>query len=260
MAIRLGIRADWRTLSASYDAGFSYIETSLRDCMQKSDSEFAELVRSTDDMPISAEVFSDMLPDDMHIVGEDVSAKALHEYLSRAFDRAKALGGKIILLDAGMSRSAPVGFDMATAWRQTENFLRILQGHAHAADISVAILPLRRAETNILNYVSEAVLMTSLVQMNHLGVAADMYQMAMVSEPCAALRNVPNLLYVRMVNTLGNLMPRRGDGENYAAFFQTLRSAEYRGMVTCSGNTDRFARSAKEAYAVLQAAYSEVHL
>lgn len=261
MTIRFGVCAPLQMLEVAACAPFDFVEAPLTEAALMEDARFWEFARRADDIPLRCEVFSNMLPEKLRVAGPDVSVRALHEYLAPAFDRAKRLGAEVILLDSGLSRSAPASFDMGQAWRQMENFLRIVQGHARQSGVRVAVCPLRRAETNLLNYVSEAMLITSLIRMDCLGVAADTYQMAMVSEPLAALCLAgSSLLHVRAANAMGNRLPRRGDGENYLSLFQTLKAAGYAGRVSCAGRYDHFAKEAAAALDVLRAALAEAEI
>ena len=256
--MRLGICAQPGALPAAAAAGFDFVELPLSAVADMEDHDFEEFVRMSDDYPLRAEVFYSMLPDGLHVTGRDVSAQALHDYLSPAFDRAKRLGGDVILLDGGAARSVPFGFDVRFAWRQMENFLRMLQGHARQAGLRVAVLPLRRAETNLLNYVSEATLISSLVQMDCIGVAADSRQMAMVSEPDSALSLAgPSLLHVRANNAMSGRLPAEGDGEKYSTLFRALIKMGYCGRVSCCGDSENFADDAMAARAALSKALSE---
>jgi sugar phosphate isomerase/epimerase len=151
-----------------------------------------------------------------------------------------------VVLDAPESRGVTGAVDFPFAWRQLGNFLRLCQGHAKEAGITVALEPLRKADCSLMNLVSEATLIAGLLQLDNIAVAANWGSMAMASEPLSALRRAaPLLRHVRVENALTRALPRPGDGEDYARLMQTLSDIGYAGGVTLSGRiTERFPEDA----------------
>lgn len=210
------------------------------------ESDFAELADYVEGRGIRVAACNRMLPDDLPVTGPSVSATALHGYLNHAFARARRLGVKLIALDGAASRDVPQDGDFPFAWRQLGNFLRLCQGHAKEAGITVALEPLRKADCSLMNLVSEATLIAGLLQLDNIAVAANWGSMAMASEPLSALRRAaPLLRRVRVENALTRTLPRPGDGEDYARLMQTLSDIGYAGGVTLSGRiTERFPEDA----------------
>lgn len=159
------------------------------------------------------------------------------------------------MFGSGRSRAVPEGFDTAKAWRQISNFLRMAERHAQENDLTIAIEPLRAGECNIMNFVSEATLMASLIQMPHIAVLGDTYHMEMGSEPFSALTMAGSLLkHVHVANVMGRKYPKEGDGEKYDELFETLRGIGYDGRVSVEGGCDDFSRDARDAFKVLNKA------
>ena len=95
------------------------------------------------------------------------------EYLERALSRAHALGIELAVFGSGGARGVPEGFSYAEAWRQIASFLRRAADYGRKYGIAIAIEPLRREECNILNYVSEAVLLSALLDLPEIGALGD---------------------------------------------------------------------------------------
>lgn len=255
--IRLGICTDISNIGIVENCGFEYMETGLAALAAMSEAEYGRAVQQVDAAGIRVEACNGMLPPEVRVTGPDVSAQRIHDYLDHAFARARRLGVEVVVFGSAGARNVPEGFDIDVAWRQIGNFLRIAQGHAQDFGITVAIEPLRRAESNIINLVSEAVLISSLMQLKNVRALGDTYHMAMCAEPLSALTQAGHMLaHVHTANALGRILPREGDGENYAGIFEALRLGGYDARVSCeAGHTD-FAADAKAAFQALHRARS----
>ena len=252
--IRLGICTDVANINEIAEIGFDYLEFNLAKLYGMTKEEFASVCALVDAAPIKVEACNCMLPGDIRVVGENVNAQAIHDYLDKAFARARRLGVKVVVFGSGNSRRVPDGFDTAVAWRQIGNYLRLVERHAMENDITVVIEPLRAGECNIMNFVSEATLMASLIQMPHIAVLADTYHMALGSEPLSALTMAGGLLkHVHIANAIGRKFPKEGDGERYADIFETLKEMGYEGRVSVEAGCDDFSKDAREAFKVLSA-------
>ena len=250
--IRLGICTDITNIGIVESCGYDYMETGLSRLAEMTEDEYQRAVKLVDAAHIRVEACNGMLPATVRVTGPDVSAQKIHEYLEHAFARARRLGCEVVVFGSAGARSVPEGFDYAVAWRQIGNFLRIAQGHAQDYGITIAIEPLRRGECNILNMVSEAVLISSIMQLANVKALGDTYHMAMCSEPLSALTNAGSMLaHVHTANALGRILPREGDGEDYEGIFRALKAGGYDLRVSCEAGCTDFPADAKAAFEVL---------
>ena len=195
-----------------------------------------------------------MLPGELRVVGEQVDLARLDAYFGLTFARAQRLGAKVIVFGSGDARRVPEGFRFADAWRQLAQLLRMVDAHAARHGLRVALEPLCRDECNILNSVAEAIALSSLVQLDRVGVLGDTYHMALVGEPLEAFAHAgPDLLHVHMANPVGRRYPLPGDGQDYAALFSALRCAGYDGRVSIEARTDDPVADAAAAFSLLNA-------
>lgn len=256
--ISIGLRTPFEFVPEAARLGFDYLELPLARIAALTDSEFRELAAYLEAAEIRVEAMYDMLPGDLRVNGGDVRARLQHEYLERAFARAVRLGARIIAFDAPESRNVPPVFDFDMARRQTGNFLRIVQGHAAALGLNVAIQNFRHAECNLINTVSEAALMAALLQLNRVGVLADTVQMAYAAEPLEALTRCGSaLMHVHTGSPLTRRLPKKGDGEDYAALFRTLNRRGYQGRVSAVASGEYTPEEAAAALQCLRDAWSE---
>ena len=253
--IRLGICTDIANIDLVAEIGYDYMETGLSALAALSDEEYEQAAQRVEAAAIKVEACNGMMPASIPVTGPNVNAQQIHEYLDKAFARAKRLGVEVVVFGSSGARNVPEGFGVDQAWRQIGNFLRIAQGHAVEHGITIAIEPLRRGESNIINYVSEAVLLSSILQLSNVRALADTYHMAMGSEPYSVLTMAgPMLAHVHTANAIGRILPKEGDGEDYDGIFAALRAGGYDARMSCEAGCKDFAVDARAAFAVLDKA------
>ena len=252
---RIGICAGPGDVARAAAIGYDYIELDLNGVLAMGEDAYRAMASEMRESNLYAEVVHGMLPPGLPIAGPEVSAKRLHAALDRAFDAARALGAEIVVFDCESSRGLPPRFDPAMAWRQLGNFIRMLQSYAAKFDLKVGLLPLRRSAAELMNYTSEAVLISGMLQLDRVGVAASSYNMAMEAESLPQLQRSGSLLWhMRTSNVLGNLPPKPGDGEDYRKLFAALREMGYAGRVSCEARCLNFDAEAVEALKCLREA------
>jgi len=256
--IRFGVCALPGQVGAAARAGFDYLEMDINELLKLEADGYRAMAAEMQKYNIYPEVLCGMLPDGIDIVGEHVSAKVIHNALDYSFEIARALGAEMMLFDCADARRLPLNFDPAMAWRQTGNFIRMLQSYAADNDMRVGILPLRRSIAELISYTSEATLISAMLRLDRVGVAASSYNMAMEAESLPALRRCGSLLWhMRTSNVLGNRFPKANDGEDYKALFAMLKEMNYEGKISCEGSYEDFEKDAKEALACLKEAVKE---
>lgn len=254
----IGICTDFYNLPEAAALGFDFAELPLDALASLSEREFSDLAAYVDGAGIRVAACNRMLPPDLPITGANVSANALHGYLTHALGRAHRLGVKVVALDSPASRAVPPGLDYPFAWRQLGNFLRLAQGHAKENGLTIAIEPIRKADCGLMNLVGEATLIAALLQLDNVAVTAHSGHMAMASEPMSALRRAaPLLRHVHIENALTRALPKAGDGEDYRRLTDTLRDIGYAGGVSLCGTiAESFVQDAADALACLRQACS----
>jgi len=254
--IPIGICTDFTNLPDARALGYDFAEVPLCELAALSDNYFDEFSAWCAGSGMRIQAVNRMLPEGMNIVGPDVRAAELHDYLSRAFARLKRLNTRVVTLDAALNRTVPEGYDYPMAWRQLGNFLRLCQGHARENGLVIAAEPLRKTDCNLLNLVSEATLLSGLLQLNNVGVAANTGSMAMAAEPITALSQAgASLCHVHIEHPLTRRMPREGDGEDYFKLMRILKKGGYAGGVSvCCGKCTDFLIEARSALLCLRQA------
>jgi len=253
--LRFGVCALPEQVGAAARAGYDYLEMDINALLKLHSEQYRAMASDMEKYGIYPEVLSGILPPGIDIVGGHVSAKEIHEALDHSFEIARALGAETLVFDCPFARRLPLDFDPAMAWRQLGNFIRMLQSYAADNDMRVTLLPMRRSVADLMSYTSEATLISAMLRLDRVGVAASSYNMAMEAESLPALRRCGSLLWhLRTSNVLGNRFPRPGDGEDYASLLAMLKEMSYEGRISCEGGCADFEKDAKEALALLKEA------
>lgn len=254
--IPIGICAEFHNLPDAHALGYDYVETPLCALTELSEGYFDEFAAWCEGTGVRVRAVNRLLPEGLDIVGPDVRAPELHAYLDRAFARCRRLKVKVAALDAPLQRTVPGGYDYPLAWRQLGNFLRLIQPHARACGMAVAVEPLRKTDCNLMNLVSEATLMAGLLQLDNVGVAANTGAMAMAAESYSALEQAGSaLMHVHIEHPLTRRMPREGDGEDYWKLLRILKKQGYAGGVSVAfSKTMDFTSDARAALLCLSQA------
>ncbi|MFE1936311.1 sugar phosphate isomerase/epimerase family protein [Streptomyces sp. NPDC059474] len=90
------------------------------------------------------------------VVGPDADHARALEVFRDLCDRGAALGVRIVVLGSGQARGIPPGFSFEGALAQFRDFLARARNVAAERDMTVALEPLNRTETNFVNSCAEA--------------------------------------------------------------------------------------------------------
>ena len=256
--IRLGVCTKPENIKLMAELGFEFIEVSLAWLAGLSEEEYQEQLKIVREAPIGAEAANGMLPGELKVTGPDVDDSAVCAYLEKAFSRAHEMGIKTVVFGSGAARRVPDGWSQAEAWRQIAHFLTIVEEYGTKYDITLAIEPLRRAECNIMNLVTEGTLMSSVLNLPHIGTLGDTHHMMCGCEPMSALTQAGRQLkHVHISHSMGDEggrdWPSEGDGNDYDAMFAAMKAGGYDGRVSIEAGCKDMSIDGVKAFAVLDA-------
>src|SRR5690606_25425504 len=130
----------------------------------------------------------------IRLTGQEVDVGKIKEYLDGAFNRVSQLGAKTVVFGSGGPRKIPEGWDKEKAWEQLKDVAKITGDIAGKYDITIAMEPLNKGETNILNSVSEGYRFVQEVDHPNVKLLADFYHMRKESENLSVLKSVASQL------------------------------------------------------------------
>lgn len=198
---------------------------------------------------LAANVF---LPGALKVVGPEVDGARVDAYLAEAAGRLERLGIDRVVFGSGQARAIPDGFDRARALDQLEAFVRRAAARLAEHGVTVAIEPLRRAESNVLNSVREAAGFVRERGLAPARVLADLYHMREEGEDLDALDECADLLAHAHLAGRERRPPAEGD-DDVGAFLARLEAVGYGGACSIECRWDDFATQAPASLAYLRA-------
>lgn len=197
------------------------------------------------------ECFSSFIPPDIALVGDARDRKRIEAYVAVSARRVAALGGKIIVFGSGKARSIPPGVSRQMAEAHLLEFLNLAADQARANDIRIAIEPMNRSESNVVNSLAEAVALAERVSRAEIGALVDFYHLDCEKEPMDHIRQAgKRLIHVHVADT-GRLYPGSGSYD-YPGFWSALRGAGYDGRITIECNWRDFSKEVAPAMRFLR--------
>ncbi|PQV65524.1 Sugar phosphate isomerase/epimerase [Abditibacterium utsteinense] len=241
-----------RLVDILVDAGADYLDWTVGSIMS-SEAEFEKLRRVVEKGPLRAEAWMSFLPPHQRVTGPDVDLKRVLEYATTAMQRAKILGGEVIVLGSAGARKVPAGFDFEVARAQFIEFGRELGPRAEEAGIVIAIEPLNKGEDNFICSVAQGADFVDAIAHPSVQLLADFYHMDEENEP---LKNVENagarLHHTHLADTHRVAPGYAKKPADLVGFFRALRIADYDARCSFEGKTDDLARQAKPLLATMR--------
>jgi sugar phosphate isomerase/epimerase len=208
-------------------AGFDFIECTVVSLQPEADeATFAPILARYQAAALPARAFNVFLPRDLKVVGPEVDWKRVEAYVERALQRVRLIGGQVVVFGSGGARSIPDGFARNEAEEQIVRFLRMTSDRAEALDIVIAIEPLNRRESNVINSVAEGVEFARRANRPAIRVLADFYHMDEEGEPLSELEAHGQWLAHIHVADSDRLAPGSGNYP-YADFVRRLKGIGY---------------------------------
>lgn len=159
-----------------YLAGYDYIECTVQSLNPElDDHEIGDTLKSFFSSPIPVKVFNVFLPGDLKITGENIDHERIKRYLKNTFYRVKQVGADTIVFGSGGARTLPDGFSRVKGEEQIVQFLDTAGDFADSTGITIAIEPLYRQASNLINTLFEAVTIAKRVDRYSIGVLADFF-------------------------------------------------------------------------------------
>ena len=158
--------------------GYDYIELPLNELAQLSEQEFRDARTVLEELDLPCRACNDFMPARFQITGPDVTSRAeLTDYLRRALERAARLGISFAVFGSPWSRSCPEHYSREAAFGQIAEFLSLAGEEAAPYQVVIAIEPINRGETNMLNHFSDGVRMARTVDYPNVRVLCDYYHL-----------------------------------------------------------------------------------
>ncbi len=227
-----------RDIASAAKYGFDYIEPAAAEIAAMSEDQFRVYADAVLASPLRCHSFNSLIRrPDLKVVGSEVPVSALKDYLQVCLPRCRRLGASVVVWGSSGSRNVPEGFARERAWQQIADFLHMAGEIARPHDIIVAIEPLRRQESNILNTGAEALEMVRTVKHPNVRMIIDYFHMRQEQEDPRILEVAKReIVHLHFANPHGRLWPHDlSEDDHYATFFQYLKKTGYSGGISIEG-------------------------
>lgn len=250
---QIGVCLDPDKFEAAQAAGFDYVETNASKVAALTDGEFQKLAAQVAQLRIPLAASMSFIPGAIKLTGLDVDPARQMAYVTTTLGRLKRLGVKVVVLGSGGARRVPDGFSREEAFSQLVDFCRRLAPVARDNGITIALEPLRRQETNIINSVREGLALVRAVNRPEIKLVVDYYHLAEEGESADIIAEAgPLVAHTHIANPKGRVYPLNLDESAYGDFFSNLCKIGYKGRLSIEASTTDFAAQAPQSLALLR--------
>ncbi len=251
--VQIGVCVDADRFEAAQAAGFDYVEVNASKVAALTDDEFEQLAGRVAQLKIPVAAANVFLPGAIKLTGPEVDPARQMAYITAALGRLKRLGVKVQVLGSGGARRVPDGFSRDDAFNQLVDFCRRLAPVARENGITIAVEPLRKQETNIINTAREGLVLVKAVDRPEIRLLVDYYHLAEEGESADIIAEAgPLLAHTHIANPKGRVFPLNADESPYTGFFSNLCKIGYQGRLSVEASTKDFASEAPQALAMLR--------
>ncbi len=215
-------------------AGVNYIEESVGRLLipDKPKAAFEEKLKVIKDCSLPITAANGFLPGSLKCVGPNANHDNVLSFAETAFIRAAQVGIAVIVFGSSRARSIPQGIDRRHAKLQFVALLGKMAMIAQSHDITIAIEPLNKDETNFINTVEEGAKLVRAVQHPNIMLLADIYHMLREDEPAENIRIAGDLIRHVHIAERKNRAAPGVNGENFSSYFQALSDIDYNGKIS----------------------------
>jgi len=250
---QIGICVDPDRFEAAQAAGFDYVETNASRVAALAEPDFEKLAAQVAQLRIPVAASMSFIPGAIKLTGPEVDPAKQMAYVTGTLGRLKRLGVKVVVLGSGGARRVPDGFSRDEAFNQLVDFCRRIAPVARENGITIAIEPLRKQETNIINTAREGLALVKAVDRPEIRLLVDYYHLAEEGENPDIIAEAGSLVvHTHIANPKGRVYPLSLDESAYGGFFSNLCKIGYQGRLSIEASTKDFAAEAPQSLALLR--------
>lgn len=257
-----GVRpGQYDRLTIAKQIGYDFVETSLAASKDWGHEEVAEFASFLDSISLNCISTNGMFPPDIKLIGKEADHAKISEYLNESFEKIAPLNTKVCVLGSGGARRTPDGYSLDKAYDEFAQLIaEVISPIFDKFGKVLAIEPLNYDECNIVNTVADSMRVVKAVNKPSVFTLIDFYHVRKNGEDIESFAQYKGYIKHVHVASFNNkrLYPRPYDGEDYKAFFDVLRRADYKEQNVSieAGLTDNsiagFKNAAMSAYSLLK--------
>ncbi len=258
--MRIGVCAgtDIKNPGLIKKAGFDYMEIGFNSVASMTEDDFFSLHSAVSESGIQCEAANCFLPGELNVTGKNVDYDALYKFIEKGFERCKKLGTETVVFGSGRARDVKDGYSLRECCVQTVRFLKgTVAGLCDKYDIDLAIEPLCRQETAVINTLKEACIIASMTDSGRIRVLADIYHMLESGDDYANILALgddlihAHISYPFASGSHKRVYPNEKYDFDYSRFIDNLKKAGCT-RVSIEGSTDDFENDLLSSYEVMK--------
>jgi sugar phosphate isomerase/epimerase len=255
--VQVGYCTSVKNIAAAKAAGFDYIEVGTSEIAAMTDADFQQALAVAKHVGLPVPAANTFLPATLKVTGPATNADEQLAYVKKALDRLASLGVRIVVFGSGGARRVPDGFSKDEAFAQLVAFGKRVAPEVRARGMTIAVEPLRKEETNIINSAGEGLTLVEAVGDPNFQLMIDFYHLASEHEsPAIVARAKDHLRHLHMANPTGRVFPLAWDEFDYGPFFAALRQSGYAARISVEASTKDMHGDAPRAIALLRRAFA----
>jgi sugar phosphate isomerase/epimerase len=234
-------------------AGFDYLEINIvSNLMGESPTEeFSPRLKQIRACGLPCLAGMIFVPSHLKITGLDVDFLRLTQYVQIVMARAQQIGMEVVVFGSGGARKIPEGFERGKAYEQLLNFGCMAAPLAEQHGVKIAVEPLNRSETNVLNSVSESLQYVKDVGHPAFRLLVDGFHWAKEDEPVEDIITAGPWLEHGHIATYVNRLAPGAEPCDFEPFLQALKTAGYDKRLSIEGGWSDLATQANDAREIL---------
>jgi D-psicose/D-tagatose/L-ribulose 3-epimerase len=218
---------------------FDYVELPLAQVMALSREDYAVKREQLQKSHISCYACNNFFPSSIRLTGEGVDSGSMNDYAWNALSCAAELGAGIVVFGSSGARNIPPGFPADAAFDQLVEELRVWAGMAGKLRLTIAIEPLNRMESNIINTLAEAESLRKIVNCENVKCLLDIYHFLVGNEhEDSILAAGGNICHVHCAAALRRALLVRSDDPGVIRVLRALHQCGYDLGVSLEGRED----------------------
>jgi D-psicose/D-tagatose/L-ribulose 3-epimerase len=256
--VRIGYCGPLKDIDAVKAAGFDYMEVRTSEVAALSDADYENAAAKFKQVGLPVLAANLFIPASIKVTGPNIDKDRQMEYVRLALDRVSRMGVRLVVFGSGGARQVPEGFSKQEAFQQLVDFGKRIAPEAQSRNITIAIEPLRKRESNIINNTTEALDWVNAVNDPNIQLMIDFYHFEVEKEdPSAILKVQDHLRHLHMANPNGRVMPLKWEEYNYGPFFAILRQIHYDRLISLEVSSANLPVEGPQAIALLRRAFGE---
>jgi len=254
--VQVGYCTSLKNLAAAKAGGFDYGELGTTEIAGLADADFEKAARDVAQIGLPTPVANLFLPATLKVTGPAIDRDQQIAYVTKAFDRLSRLGVRTVVFGSGGARRVPEGFPRDDAFRQLVDFGKRSAVRAREHGITLAVEPLRREETNIINSAAEGLQLVEAIGDSNFQLMIDFYHLASEREdPGIIVHAREHLRHLHIANPRGRVFPLSFEEFDYEPFFAALRTIGYDRRISVEASTQDLQADAPRAITLLRRAF-----